>query len=307
MAELSTLTVQLPELHRHLDGSLRAATLYHLAEMAGVVLPEDSAAIRFFAGMGLPQALQRFEWTLAVLQSPDAVRRVASEACEDAAAEGVSTLELRFAPQLHTGAPVEAIVEAAIDGVGGRAGLLLCGLYGENPEVLEGLVDVAASHSEVVGIDLAGGPTPQHRFAMAAYGPAFRRARDLGLGRTVHAGEGRPAAEIGHAIRELHADRIGHGTTLLDDPEVLELVLKRQVTVEACLTSNVHTGAISSVQAHPIVEWLKHGVLACINSDNTLLSGVNASTEHEKASALPGMTSDLLARAIANGHAGAFR
>ena len=103
----------LPDLHRHLDGSLRLTTLYALAERAGVALPEDPSAIRFYVGMGLHEALERFGWTLSVLQSCDAVRQVAGEICEDAAAEGATTLEIRFAPQLHQGAPMEAIVDAA--------------------------------------------------------------------------------------------------------------------------------------------------------------------------------------------------
>src|SRR5262245_63139129 len=123
--------------------------------------------------MTLEDALSRFAVTLSVLQTPDAVRRVASEICEDAAAEGVSTLEIRFAPQLHHGAPIEAIVDAAIEGAAGRAGLILCGLYGEPPDVLEKLVAVARGRREVVGIDLAGGPAKSHAFQLEDYAVPF--------------------------------------------------------------------------------------------------------------------------------------
>ena len=297
----------LPDLHRHLDGSMRLSTLYALAEQAGAALPEDPSAIRFYAGMGLAEALQRFGWTLSTLQSTEAVCRVASEICEDAAGEGVTSLEVRFAPQLHQGAPVEAVVDAAIAGVAGRAGLILCGLYGEPPEVLEGLVDVARGRPEVVGIDLAGGPAPDHAFGMADYASAFGRARDHGIGRTVHAGEGRPPAEIAEAITALHAQRIGHGTTLLDDPAVLGLVLERGVVIEACPTSNVHTGVIAAVADHPLPRWLERGVRVCVNSDNTLLSDTDAATEHRLAAEIPGMSEARLARAIACGHQAVFR
>src|SRR5262245_57753071 len=111
----------LADLHRHLDGSLRPATLAELAAQAGVKVPED---LRFHEGMGLAEALSRFAFTLSLLQTPDAVKRVAAEICEDAAAEGITTLELRFAPQLHRGAPIEAIVDAALEGAAGRAGLI---------------------------------------------------------------------------------------------------------------------------------------------------------------------------------------
>jgi len=297
----------LADLHRHLDGSLRLETLYELAREAGAELPADASEIRFFAGMGLAQALQRFAWTLSTLQSADAVKRVAGEICEDAVAEGVTTLEIRFAPQLHLDAAMEAIVDAAIEGVDGRAGLILCGLYGEPPEVLDRLVEVARSRRAVVGIDLAGGPAPAHDFGMLDYAPAFSRARDLNLGRTVHAGEGRPPAEIAAAIRELHAQRIGHGTTLLEDQAVLDLVLERGVVIEACPTSNVHTGVISAVSEHPIVRWLKRGVSVCVNSDNTLLSDTDASAEHHLVADIPGMTGALLERVVTCGHQGAFQ
>ena len=111
----------------------------------------------------------------------------------------------------------------------------------------------------MVGLDLAGGPVPGHDWSMADYAPAFLRAAEIGLGRTVHAGEGRPPREIHDAITLLAAQRIGHGTTLLEDPAVLDLVLERQVTIEACVTSNWHTGAIPSLDAHPLGRWLARG------------------------------------------------
>jgi adenosine deaminase len=279
-------------------------TLLELAARDGVRVPSD---LRFRKGMGLDEALARFAVTLAVLQEPAAVRRVASEICEDAAAEGVGTLEIRFAPQLHKGAPLEAVVDAAIEGAAGRAGLILCGLYGEDPSVLGRLVEAARGRREVVGIDLAGGPAGGHAFGLEDYAPVFRRARDLGIGRTVHAGEGRPPAEIRTAIERLHAQRIGHGTTLLQDRSVLELVLERDVAIEACPTSNVHTGAIEDVRAHPLARWLELGVRACINTDNTLLSATDAPAEHRAAAAIEGMTRQKLQRAVQNGHSAAFR
>jgi adenosine deaminase len=292
------------DLHRHLDGSVRPATLAALAEAAGRSVAAD---LPFTPGMGLAAALSRFAFTLSLLPTPAAVRRVASEMCEDAAAEGVTTLEIRFAPQLHVGAPPAAIVDAALEGIAGRAGLVLCGLYGEPPAVLAGLVDLAIPRPGVVGIDLAGGPAPGQGWSMLDYAPAFRRAADHGIGRTVHAGEGRPPAEIRVAIESLLAQRIGHGTTLLDDPAVVDLVRARGVTLEACPTSNVHTGVIPSVAAHPLARWLALGIKACVNTDNTLLSAVDAPEEHRRVRTIPGMDDAAVARAIAFGHEGAFR
>jgi adenosine deaminase len=294
----------LSDLHRHLDGSMRRGTLEELAARAGKTIPND---ILFSPGMGLEAALSKFAFTLSLLQQPAEVRRVAAEMCEDAAREGVATLEIRFAPQLHKGAGLEAIVDAALEGVDGRAGLILCGIYGEPPTVLEALVRVAEGRAGVVGIDLAGGPLPEHRATMADYVPHFRRAKELGLGRTVHAGEGRPPSEIRAAIELFDAQRVGHGTTLLEDQAVLELVLERGVTIEACPTSNVQTSVISEVAAHPLPRWLAAGVKACINTDNTFFSAVDAPEEYRRAASIPGMTPALIEAAAGFGRAATFR
>ena len=294
----------LSDLHRHLDGSLRLATLRELATRTGVEVPED---IAFQPGMGLAAALERFRVTLAVLQDEAAVRRVANEICEDAAREGVTTLEVRFAPQLHLAANMSRIVDAALDGLGGRAGLILCTLFGEPPEVIERLVAIAAERPGVVGIDLAGAPRPGHSWGMTDYAAAFAEARRRGIGRTVHAGEGRPAREIRDAITLLGAQRIGHGTTLAEDPRTLELVIERQVVIEACLTSNLHTGAIAAIDEHPLPGWLTSGVRATINTDNTLLSAIDAPHEYRRAACLPEMTAEAVAGCATAGHAAAFR
>jgi adenosine deaminase len=291
----------LADLHRHLDGSLRESTLRELAAAAGVEVP---AELRFTPGMGLEDALARFRVTVASLQRADALRRVAAECCEDAARTGTTTLELRFAPQLH--GAVEPAIDAVLEGVAGRAGVILCALYGDPPELVASLVRAGAARRGVVGIDIAGGPTPGHTWAMADYAAPFRLAAELGLGRTVHAGEGRPPSEIRTAIEVLAAQRIGHGTTLLEDPAVVELVRERGVTIEACPTSNLHTGVIRRIEDHPLPRWLALGVRACICTDNTLFSDVDAATEHARVRAIPGMTDQLLAQAIAHGHAAAF-
>ena len=296
--------MNLPDLHRHLDGSMRRSTLLELARSAAVTVASD---LRFHAGMGLQAALACFEATLSTLQHPPAVERVASEICDDARTENVTTLEIRFAPQLHRGADLGSIIDAAVSGAAGRAGIILCALYDDPPELVENLVTLGKARKGVVALDLAGGPAPSHRYGMREYARAFTMARDAGMGRTVHAGEGRPPDEIRVAIEHLHAQRIGHGTTLLQDERVVDLVRERNVTIEACPTSNVHTGVIQNVSEHPIAQWLQLGIRACINTDNTLLSDVTAPQEHERTLRADGMDQELLERCVAHGHAAAFR
>ncbi|MDF1660894.1 MAG: adenosine deaminase family protein [Planctomycetota bacterium] len=296
----------LADLHRHLDGSLRLSTLRDLASShnPALVIPKD---IYFHKGMGLDQALACFAVTLSVLQDPKSVTRVTAEICEDAEAEGVDCLEIRFAPQLHKGASLETIVDAALEGLDEKSTIILCALYGDPPELVDRLVEIAIPRRRVVALDLAGGPVPGHSWSMRDYSNAFQRARDHGLGRTVHAGEGRAPEEIAVAINELHALRIGHGTTLLDDFSVTDLILQKDIVIEACPSSNVHTGVISEVSAHPLKRWLELGVKVCVNTDNTLFSQIDAPTELELTRSIPGMTNDDLAQLVENGHNGRFR
>lgn len=291
----------LADLHRHLDGSLRETTLRELAAARGVAVPEP---LHFHPGMGLGAALARFSVTVAVLQDPAALRRVAGEICEDAARSGVTTLELRFAPQLH--GDIARAIDAVVEGVAGRAGVIVCALFGESPASAERLVRIAAARPGVVGLDIAGAHTTPPSWRIGDYAGAFRLAAELGLGRTVHAGEGGPPQEIRIAIEELGAQRIGHGTTLLGDRSVLELVIDRQVAIEACPTSNWHTGVIGSLDQHPIATWAALGVPVCVCTDNTLFSGVDSVEEHARVRALPGMTDALFGDVIARGHAAAF-
>ena len=275
------------ELHCHLDGSLRLSTLEELLRQKNCPIPED---IRFHPGMGIQEALSKFQTTLSALQDPDAVERVTREICEDAREFRHLHTEIRFAPQLHLGAPTEEIVDAAISGLDENANLILCGLYGEPPSVLNNLVEIARTRPRVVGIDLAGAPLKDHRYHLMDYDEPFTRARELGIGRTVHAAEGRSPKEIDVAINFLHAQRIGHGLTLLEDWKTLDLVLERGVTIEACITSNWHTGAISHPSKHPIKQWVDQGVKVAICADNILLSDTVLPIEYTRATQQCGLS-----------------
>lgn len=275
------------ELHCHLDGSLRLSTLEELLRQKNYPIPED---IRFHPGMGIQEALSKFQTTLSVLQEPNAVERVTRELCEDSRKYGVSHTEIRFAPQLHLGAPTEEIVDAAISGLDENANLILCGLYGESPSVLNNLVEIARTRPRVVGIDLAGAPLKDHKYNLMDYDKPFTRARELGIGRTVHAAEGRSPKEIDVAINFLHAQRIGHGLTLLEDWKTIDLILEKEVTIEACITSNWHTGVINQPADHPIKEWLEDGIKVAVCADNTLLSETLLAKEYAIARTYCGLT-----------------
>ena len=294
------------ELHCHLDGSLRYDTLRKLAYEQNIQLPDSNSSLFFYKGMSLQSALERFKITLSVLQVPSAITRVTREICQDAELVGVRNLEIRFAPQLH-GDSIDTAVDAAIDGLDYDSNLILCGLYGETPEILSKLVDVAKTRPRVVGIDLAGGPMPNHKWGMFDYIEPFEKAKSLGIGRTVHAGEGRSPKEIEVAINFLHAQRIGHGTTILEDQRVVDLVREKNVVLEACITSNVHTGVIDEFENHPIKEWVKQDIPVSICSDNTLLSNTDLSVEIINAMYKCGLTEKEVRRTYDWGRQALFR
>ena len=142
---------------------------------------------------------------------------------------------------------------------------------------------------------------------MSDYKDAFAEAAQVGLGRTVHAGEGRPAREIGVAIETLGANRIGHAVTILDDPEITALAREREIVLEANITSNVQTGVIKSHSEHPLPHWLDAGLLACVCTDNTLFSDIDLQIELERVAQIPGMTQSKLETLITTGHQALFR
>ena len=141
---------------------------------------------------------------------------------------------------------------------------------------------------------------------MSDYASIFQRAGEMGLGRTVHAGEARPPGEIATAILELGADRIGHGATLLEDLEILALVRDRGVVIEACPTSNVHTGIFGAVSDHPLSIWMDHGVRVAVCTDNTFLSAVTLPEEMSRVMEIPGLNQEKLCGLVETARAAVF-
>jgi len=297
------------DLHVHLDGSLRETTLVELARAQGAWPGDDSDGeyarrLRFRDGMTLGACLERFGATVALLQSAAALSRAASELVEDSHLDGARHVEVRLCPRLHTraGLSPDAVVEAVLGGfedgnarvaasspddrVSARVVVTL--LEGMDEEEAAGLADLAARHAGgVAGIDLAG---DEALFDPARYGRAFHRARDAGLGLAAHAGEGREPEHVRRAVTELGVSRVGHGVAAAKDPSVVTLLAERGVTVEACLSSNVHTGAVRSIGEHPLRALLARGVSAALATDNRFFSSTTLSREYDLARERLGVT-----------------
>jgi adenosine deaminase len=296
MNALDDLARSLPKvlLHEHLDGSLRVATLFELLRTRGLPLPAPDVAglarwfdARAHAG-SLTEYLRGFALTVAAMASPGAMERVAFEAAQDALADGCVLAEFRIAPLLFEahGMTGEATVEALLAGLARSAlpsGLIVCAMRHLPESETQRAARLALRYRGcgVVAFDLAGAeaghPPSDHDRALAL-------CRDAGLPLTLHAGEADAAERVIEAVR-LGARRIGHGVHLIDalhDPDrrgLIDEVRERDVHLEVCPTSNVHTGAAKSIAAHPITALWRAGLSLSFHTDNRLMSGITHSSE----------------------------
>jgi adenosine deaminase len=315
------------ELHCHLDGSLRLGTLLELARESGQehVLPADDEAglaeelSKVDASSSLEEYLAWFRYTIGVMQSPEALRRVAFELAEDAAGENVRYLEVRYGPILHTemGLTLDAVSEAVLAGLrdaeeafGIRTGVIVCGLRDRYESASLAQAELAVRHREagnrrpgVVAFDLAGG---EHGNPAEMHGAAFYHARKHLLNLTVHAGESFGPASIRQALFKCGAHRIGHGVTLGQDPDLLRYFVDRQIPLEVCPTSNVQTRVVASYEAHPAAEYERAGVPLTINTDSRLFSHTTMTDELWLAHTRCGIPADALREVVLNGFRFAF-
>lgn len=260
------------ELHLHIDGSIRKSTLKEWC-------PDlDVHSFGFRKGMSLQDCLSCFRTTVSALNTPRRMQRAVREICEDQKKIGVNKTELRFAPHIH-GVDTKEMVAAATSALDNDTNVILCGLYGENPKTFELLVDIAKNNDRVVGLDIAGGPKVTDKYGLHHYVDAFVEAKKYGIGRTAHLGEGRSANEIIDGILLLDLQRIGHACSLLQSSRALDLVKDRSIVIEACPTSNIHTGIYTTPADHPIQRWIEKGIRVSVCADNSLMSGTNTISE----------------------------
>ena len=306
------------ELHVHLDGCLRPATMLELARAQRVRLPADTpealaAALTVKGARSLEEYLTKYQYTLAVLQTAPALERVAYEFVLDVAAENVRYVEVRYSPLLHRPAlTLVQAIEAPLRGIkraeaetGTKVGLIVCGIRtrpaSESLELARAAVDYR--NAGLVAFDLAGAerghPAREHR-------DAFAHAAQHGLACTCHAGEGDGAASISEALHVCGAQRIGHGTRLHEDPALLEEVVARCIPLEMCLTSNLHTHTVTAIAEHPFRGYLERGVQASLNTDGRLMDGISLTDEYYLAHTALGLTREHLARVVLNACESAF-
>jgi len=306
------------ELHVHLDGCLRPETMIELAREQRVSLPAETPAELREAMLvknatSLEDYLERYAVTLAVMQTPAALERIAYEFVMDAARENVRYVEVRYCPALHTPAlTLTQAVESPLRGLGRaeaetgvRVGLIICALRTLSPLLSEDLARLAVEYRSagVVGFDLAGAerghPARDHRLA-------FAYALAHGLACTCHAGEANGADSIRQALHDCGAQRIGHGTRLGQDPPLEEYVLEHRIPLEMCLSSNLHTRAVPDVAAHPARRYFDRGCIVTLNTDSRLMDGTDLTQEYWLAHTRLGFDRPGIDRLILNAFESAF-
>jgi adenosine deaminase len=298
-------------LHDHIDGGLRPATVIELASAVNYsglpTVPRDVG--RFFedgAAGSLVEYLTLFEHTVAVMQTPEAIRRVAFEAIVDLAADGVVYGELRLAPSQHLelGMTREQVIEATLEGLeagaqetGMAARLIVSAMRDREDGVESARAATQFTDGRVAGFDLAG---PELGFPARDHMEALRIASNAGLHLTIHAGEGAGVDSVQDAL-ECGSERIGHGVRIVEDigtrdgylsfGATADCVLRKGIALELCLKSELDTRAVASAASHPIDLLQREGFVTTINTDNRLMSMTDMTYEF-----------DLLARHKGFGH-----
>ncbi|MDQ7066035.1 MAG: adenosine deaminase [candidate division KSB1 bacterium] len=313
---------QLPktDLHVHLDGSLRPETVADLARKQNVDLPsyEPKDVEKLLTVQGkvdnLGKYIEKFDITLSVLQTEEALRRTAYELAEDAAAENIRYMEVRYSPILHQekGLDLNTIVDAVLDGLHEaekkfniRTGVIICGIRSIHPETSLMLAELAVSYKGkgVVAFDLAG---VEYNYPAKDHIKAFYHVRNNNINCTLHAGEAFGPASIHQAIHYCGAHRIGHGTRLIEDEDLLNYVRDHRIPLEICLTSNVQTQSVPSIEAHPFKYYLEKQLRVTLNTDNRLISGTTMTDELWLAVQTFHLSFEQITKVILNGFKSVF-
>ena len=308
------------DLHCHLDGSMRLTTILDLAEKQRVQLPaHDEAGLARAIHRGeickdLEAYLLAFDVTCSVLQTEEALERVAYELAEDAAAENVWHLEVRYAPILHTrrGLSLARVQDAVLAGLkraerqfGTTTGVILCGIRNMDPRDSHRLAELAVAYKRkgVVAFDLAGGeagnPAKDHA-------DSFTLVLDNNMSSTVHAGEAYGPASIKQALHFCGAHRIGHGTRLGEDGDLLAYVCDHRIPLEICLSSNLQTSVVDDLSRHPLRLFYDVGVRCSLNTDNRLITDTTSTKELWIAHQHLGFTLEELKVLVVQGFKSAF-
>jgi adenosine deaminase len=308
------------ELHCHLDGSMRVETIIDLAKEQKIKLPKDTVEeLTSYLAVGmecksLEEYLRPFDVTCSVLQTKESLVRATYELVEDCAKENIWYLEIRFSPILHIdkGLKLTQVIDAVLEGkkkgeksFDVKVGIIICGLRHTTPLISLTLAELAVAYKNrgVVGFDLAGA---EDGFPAKDHKESFYLIINNNINTTVHAGEAYGPESIHQALHHISANRIGHGTRLREDGDLLNYVNDHRIPLEMCITSNVQTKAVETFDLHPIKFYFDLGIRVTLNTDNRLISKTTLTDEYMLAIEKYRFNADELKYLILNGFKSAF-
>ncbi len=308
------------DLHVHLDGSMRLQTIWDLAQQDGIDLgfkniEELKKKIApGFRHDSLEAYLKGFEVTLKVLQNAPALYRATYELAEDAAQENIEYMEVRFSPILHTqkklspASILEAVLVALRDAdrdFGIKSGVIVCGIRNISPQISLRLAELAVAFKNrgVVGFDLAGA---EYNYPAKDHLDAFTLILSNNVNVTIHAGEAYGPDSIHQALHYCGAHRVGHGTRLREDGDLLNYVNDHRIPLEICISSNTQTQAVASFADHPFRFYMDLGLRVTLNTDNRLITDTTMTEEYWRAYRNYDLTPGEILDLVMNGVKSAF-
>ncbi|MCH4888620.1 adenosine deaminase [Acidaminobacter sp. JC074] len=278
------------DLHCHLDGSARPETLRELAVERNLQVADieslRSSLIAPESCPSLDEYLKRFELAVQVMQDKASLERIAYEIFEDASYENVKYLEVRFGPLLHMnkGLNLDEIISSVLKGMNDakekydiEGGIIIAALRTMPTDRLDDLIETGSKYLDkgLVGFDLASSEVAGF---CDTFKPFVEKAKALGYKITIHAGETGVGKNVFDAVT-IGADRIGHGIHIHSHQKAFDIVKKHKIVLETCPSSNVQTKAVTSMENHPIKDFMDAGILVTINTDNRTVSNTSMTKE----------------------------
>jgi adenosine deaminase len=296
------------ELHVHLEGAIPHVVLWQLVQKYGgdPAVPDIAALERKFTYRDFPHFLETWRWKNGFLREYDDFTLIAEAFARSLARQNVRYAEVFYSPVdvARHGLEPQRLTEAIRAGLAKNTDVevvLVADLVREDgPQ--QGAITLAKVYEVrnfgVIGIGIGGS---EHRFPPEPFAPVYERARRMGFHTSAHAGEGAGPASVWGALRELHVDRIGHGTRACEDESLLDYLSQQHVPVEMCPLSNVRTGVVPSIERHPIRRYFERGIVASVNTDDPQMFGNSLAEEYCQLHEKLGFTQDELRTLILQG------
>lgn len=303
----SLITLPKVELHVHLEGAIPHRALWQLVQKYGgdAATPTLDTLRRQFAYRDFPHFIKTWVWKNGFLRELEDFTFIAAAVTRDLARQSIRYVEMFYSPPdfARFGLSPQELTVAIRTGLA-RVPEVEVGLIpdvvrdSEPAEAARTLAAVAEVRDQgVIGIGLGGS---EQLFPPEPFAPVFAQARRLGLHTTAHAGEAAGAASIWGALRALGAERIGHATRAYEDPALLDYLAEKQIPLEMCPLSNVRTGVVPGLAAHPIRRYFERGLLVTVNTDDPAMFDNSLAAEYEQLQAVHGFTPAEIRRLVLN-------